>query len=123
MGQLIDAAHPLFQRFPTETHTNWQWHAMASQPALRVPARLRPLVTVMDSYAFLRPMAHLFECRCGGGRLMVSSMNLHRLLHLPEARALQCAIYDYMGSELFQPDQELSLDEVRKMTGECPDQE
>ncbi len=118
MGQMIDAGHPLFQRFPTETHTNWQWHAMASQPAMRVPARIRPLVTVLDSYAFLRPLAHLLECRCGGGRLMVSSMNLHHLLHLPEARALQRAIYEYMASEAFRPNQELSPGEIREMTGE-----
>ena len=25
MGQLIDTAHPVFEDFPTQFHTNWQW--------------------------------------------------------------------------------------------------
>jgi len=56
----------------------------------------------------LRPMAQLFECRCGGGKLMVSSLGLHQLEPLPNVLALQKAVYDYMASDLFSPDQDLS---------------
>lgn len=37
MGQLIDAAHPLFTDFPTDAHTDWQWWPMANQRALILP--------------------------------------------------------------------------------------
>lgn len=67
MGQLMDAAHPLFAGFPTETHSNWQWWPMASQRAMILPRRMQAIVTEMDSYAYLRPMAKLLECRCQGG--------------------------------------------------------
>lgn len=110
MGQLIDSEHPLFRRFPTEAHTDWQWWPMAVQRAVILPERIRAIITEMDSYAYLRPMAKLFECRCGGGRLLFSSMGLHHLQQYPEARALQQAIYTYMDSDLFQPEQTLSLD-------------
>lgn len=115
MGQLMDAAHPLFAGFPTETHSNWQWWPMASQRAMILPRRMQAIVTEMDSYAYLRPMAKLLECRCQGGRLMISSMGLHNLQQYPEARALQQAIYAYLRTPGQVPEQELTVDEVRAL--------
>ena len=115
MGQLIDERHPLFEGFPTSFHTDWQWWPMAVQRAIVLPRDMHCIVAELDSYAYLRPMAKLVECRCGGGRLLVSSMGLHNLLKYPEARALQASIYRYLASERFAPCQELSIDEVRKM--------
>ena len=118
MGMLIDAQHPLFRLFPTDSHTDWQWWPMAVQRALILPDPLpNPIIAEMDSYAFMRPMAKLFECRCGGGRLMVSSMGLHSLCMYPEARALLRAIYAYMASDAFQPQQELSPEWIRRLLG------
>ena len=108
MGQLIDEKHPIFRDFPTENHTNWQWWHMAVQRAVILPERIQSIITDMDSYAFLRPMAKLFECRCGGGRLLFSTLNLHHLQGHPEARALLKSIYRYMASDAFQPVQVLS---------------
>ena len=102
MGLLIDKAHPIFKNFPTDSHTDWQWWPMASQRAVILSEEMkeiRPIVTLMDSYAYLRPMAQLFECRLSGGRLLVSSMGLHDLMQYPEARALLAAIYDYLGND------------------------
>ena len=110
MGQLIDDKHPLFQRFPTERYNTWQWWPMANTRAMLLPERIDAVIAEIDSYAFLRPMAKLFECRCGGGKLMVSSMGLHNLAQYPEARALRQAIYDYMASPDFAPKQELTIE-------------
>lgn len=115
MGQLIEAEHPIFANFPTETHTNWQWWEMASQRAAIVPAHIRSIITEMDSYAYLRSMSQLFECRCGGGKLLFSSMGLQDLQQYPEARALQHSIYQYLGSEKFQPTQNVELEELESL--------
>ena len=115
MGQLIDSGHPLFQNFPTESYNTWQWWPMACTRAMLLPSRIDAIITEMDSYAFLRPMAKLFECQCGGGKLMVSSMGLHNLNQHPEARALRQAIYDYMASPDFTPRQEFSLDWIESL--------
>ena len=116
MGMLIDQQHPLFRLFPTDSHTDWQWWPMAVQRALILPEPLHnPIITEMDSYAFMRPMVKLFECTCGGGRLMVSSMGLRDLQMYPEARALLRAIYVYMASGAFQPRQELSAAWVQEL--------
>lgn len=115
MGQLIDAAHPVFEGFPTEFHTNWQWWPMAVQRAVILPCNYKAIITEMDSYAYLRPMAQLFECRCKKGRLMFSSMGLQNLQRYPEARALLSCIYRYMDSERFCPKQEIGEDVIREL--------
>ncbi|MDO5327789.1 MAG: hypothetical protein Q4G00_13850 [Clostridia bacterium] len=109
MGQWINDTHPIFRRFPTSFHTDWQWWPMASQRAVILPERIESIITEMDSYAFLRPMSQLFECKCGNGKLLFSTLNLHNLSLYPEARALQSAIYAYLGSDEFEPKQDLSV--------------
>jgi hypothetical protein len=115
MGQLIDADHPLFRRFPTERCSNWQWWPMANTRAFLLPERVDAIVAEMDSYAYLRPMAQLFECRCGGGRLLFSSFSLHGLLLHPEAKSLLRSIYRYMDSPEFQPEETFSPEEITRL--------
>lgn len=88
---------------------------MANQRAMVLPRRMACIIAEMDSYAYLRPMAQLLECRCGGGRLLISSLGLHQLQDYPEARALQSAMYAYLSSSIDLPKQTLSPEEVLKM--------
>ena len=115
MGQLIDTEHPIFKNFPTEFHTNWQWWPMANTRAVILPGQMETIITEMDSYAYLRPMAQLFECSAGGGKLLFSSMGLQNLQQYPEARALLDAIYKYMASEEYSPVQEMSLEQIKEL--------
>lgn len=115
MGQLIDASHPIFSGFPTDRWSSWQWWPMASQRAMILPKRMEAIITEMDSYAYLRPMAKLLACRCEGGRLLISSMGLHNLQAFPEARALLNGIYEWLEEEPDMPEQTLTADEVRRM--------
>ena len=112
MGQLIDVKHPIFRRFPTDKHTDWQWWIMATKRAFVLPRRMKAIVTEMDSYAFLRPMAQLMEFRCMGGKVLLSSMELQNSQEYPEARALSASIYEYMAGEEFEPEQELNESEI-----------
>jgi len=116
MGQLIDFKHPIFKDFPTEFHTNWQWYIMAKSRATIVPSNIKPLITEIDSYAYMRHMAQLFECKCLNGKLMFSTMELYKKTDYPEANALLNCIYKYMESDLFAPKQTISLDELKAMT-------
>ena len=115
MGQLIDETHPIFAGFPTECHTDWQWWAMASRRAIILPRPMKGIVTEMDSYAYMRPMAQLLEFRCGGGKVLLSSMELQGLQQYPEARALLASIYTYLDSEDFDPCQEMTEEELMEL--------
>ena len=115
MGQLIDSGHPIFENFPTEGFTNYQWWPMATQRALILPKYMDTIITEMDCYAYLRPMTQLMEVRCGGGKLLISSMGLQNLQQYPEARALLRNIYNYMVSDKFEPSEEMSIQDVESM--------
>ena len=115
MGQLIDTEHPIFKEFPTDFHTDWQWWIMAMKRAVVLPHPMKTIITEMDSYAFLRPMAQLIEFNCLNGKVLLSTMELHKSLQYPEARALQAAIYEYLSGEEFRPAEELTVEELRTM--------
>lgn len=118
MGLLIDTEHPAMADFPTEFHTNWQWWAMAGQRALILPKEIkhfRSIVTQLDSYAYLRPMTMLLECKCGNGKLLLSTMGLQNLQQYPEARALLHSLYRYMDSGNFHPQQKIEIDTLEKL--------
>lgn len=115
MGQLIDTEHPIFKEFPTDFHTDWQWWIMATKRAVVLPHPMKTIITEMDSYAFLRPMAQLIEFNCLNGKVLLSTMELHKSLQYPEARALQAAIYEYLSGDEFRPAEELTVEELRTM--------
>lgn len=115
MGQYIDADHPLFKRFPTKSHNEWQWWPMACQRAVFVPNKIKPIIKELDSYSYLRNMAKLFECRVLKGRVLFSSMGLLELTDYPEAKALLYAIYAYLQSEDFCPLEELTMEEIKAL--------
>ena len=112
MGQLIDTEHPIFKEFPTDFHTDWQWWIMATKRAVILPHPMKTIITEMDSYAFLRPMAQMIEFRCLKGKVLLSTMELHKSQQYPEARALQAAIYTYLSGENFEPAEELTEEEL-----------
>ena len=118
MGLLIDDAHPIFKDFPTDCHTNYQWWIMASQRAVILPKEIKSIVTVMDSYAYMRNMALLLEFKCLKGKVLFSTMGLQNLQQYPECRALQASIYRYMDSEDFTPSQEIDVDCLKKVLSE-----
>ncbi len=115
MGLLIDSEHPLFTDYPTRFCSDYQWFMPSSQRALVLPEGIRSIVTLMDSYAYLRNMGMLLEFKCEKGRVLVSTMGLHKLKKYPECRALLTSIYRYMDSEDFTPDQNMSLEELARL--------
>ena len=107
MGQLIKKDHPVFKGFPTDEWSDWQWFRMASQRAFILPRYTDAIITEMDCYVRQRPMAQLYEAKYGPGRVLFSSMGLQDLQEYPEARMLLDCIYKYLGSDDFEPMQEL----------------
>jgi hypothetical protein len=80
LGILCDPEHPLFARFPTDSHSNWQWWYLIQRSGAMImdqlPPRLRPNVQVIDDWVTARRLGLLFEARVGRGKLMVCSIDL-----------------------------------------------
>ncbi len=120
LGILCDPQHPVFQHFPTEFHSNWQWWEPISQSQAMIldqlPGALQPLIQVIDTWFENRRLALLFEGRVGHGKLMVCSINLKEDLETrPVSRQLLKSILDYMNSPSFDPVTELDQDLILMM--------
>ena len=112
MGLLLDTKHPLFDQFPTEFHSNWQWYELMQRSQLfildEMPADYRPTVQVIDNFESNHRLGVVFEGRMGQGQLLVCGFDLPYQIQEPVARQLLASLYHYVGSAAFHPVQEFS---------------
>lgn len=83
LGILCDPQNPLFSRFPTEYHSNWQWwDPVSNSQAMKLdgfPESLKPLIQPIDTWFENRKLALAFEARSGGGKILVCSIDMKNL--------------------------------------------
>jgi hypothetical protein len=119
MGLLCDPRHPLFTRFPTEFHSDWQWYELMQRSRLFIlddtPPTYRPTIQVIDNFARNHKLGVVFEGRVGRGQLLVCGFDLPGLAKDPAARQLLASLYAYVGSAAFQPQQELGEQPLEKI--------
>lgn len=111
MGLLIDNNHPIFNDFPTEYHSNWQWWSIIKNSnfiPLKNTDEYLPIVQVIDNFERNQKLGLIFEWRVGKGSLLVCSSRLNKIQHLPEGRQLYASILNYMNSRKFNPQQKIS---------------
>ncbi|HEY0865878.1 MAG TPA: hypothetical protein VGE01_00790 [Fimbriimonas sp.] len=118
MGTLIDAGHPVFGRFPTSFHTEWQWwdvltasKAMVLDP---LPRPYTPILQVIDRFERNHKLGTLFEARVGEGRILVTNIDFDRPGRLA-ARQLEHSIRAYLAGNSFDPCQELTLADLDRL--------
>ena len=120
MSILCDPKHPAFASFPTEFYSNWQWYSLLNNSQVitlnETPIGFRPVVQVIDNFARNNRMGCVFEARVGRGRLLLCTIKLPEMAETnPEARQLLKSIYDYMGSDKFNPAVELTPELMDKI--------
>ncbi|HYW94523.1 MAG TPA: beta-glycosidase, partial [Bacteroidales bacterium] len=112
LGLLMDPNHPLFNDFPTDFHTNWQWFSIikASNPFIldETPVPYRPIVQVIDNLERNHKLGLIFEFRVGKGKLLVCMSQLPGIVDKPEARQLFRSMVEYMKTAEFTPKFEIS---------------
>jgi hypothetical protein len=121
LGILCDPQHPVFNDFPTEYHTNWQWWDPVSHSQAMIldgfPANLKPLIQPIDTWFENRRLALAFETKTNGGKLMVCSIDLK---NIPEDRLvskqLLISVLNYMNSEVFNPEVEVNINKIKELT-------
>jgi hypothetical protein len=116
---IANVHHPLFDGFPTDNHTSWQWYPVvkASTPVIldSLPGDVRPLVQVIDNVERNHRLGLVFEFRVGAGRLLVCASQLERTLDTVEGRAFSASLLRYMHSDAFQPTTTLDADLLTKI--------
>lgn len=108
LGILCNPAHPALGDFPTDYHSDWQWweplHGSAAIVLDGLDPDIKPIVRIIDDWFENRRTALLFEVRVGGGKLIVSGVDLETdLEHRPVVRQLRYSLEQYMRSPGFTP--------------------
>lgn len=122
----INDAHPLFKEFPTDYYSDAQWWELVNRAQVMLfsdfPQGFQPLVQSIDTWFLSRKIGMLFEARVGGGRLMMTTMDIDNNLDSRiVARQMRKAILDYMNSPYFRPQYEVEVERVQDLfTKEAP---
>jgi len=122
LGILCDQEHAVFNEFPTEYHSNWQWWdpVMHSQAMILdgFPVDLKPLVQPIDTWFENRRLALVFEGKAENGKLMVCSIDFKDMSEERLAsKQLLRSVLSYMNSDEFDPTTNIDLNQVRNLLG------
>jgi hypothetical protein len=120
MGILCDPDHAVFNHFPTEYHSNWQWWDVVTGSQVMnmedFPREIRPLIQSIPDYHKNRKLAFAFEGNVGKGKLLVTSIDFTGNLEEKLAtRQLYYSMLNYMMSGQFAPNNDISLDTIEKI--------
>ncbi|MFA9455283.1 glycoside hydrolase family 2 protein [Halalkalibacter sp. AB-rgal2] len=119
MGMIVNE-HPVFNHFPHDGMSNWQWYHLVDQTAalcLDGVPQVEPIVEVVDNFHRMKRLTYAFEAKVGKGRLFVSSFRTYETndLKRPENSYLFQTILDYTLSESFQPNAKLTVGDLVRM--------
>jgi hypothetical protein len=119
LGLLMDPGHPVFDSFPTDFHTNWQWFSIIKTSNSLIlddtPPAYRPIVQVIDNLERNHKMGLVFEFTVDGGKLLVCMSRLNQIQDRPEALQLYQSILHYIRSDSFNPKYEISREDLLQL--------
>jgi hypothetical protein len=119
LGFICDPESPLLKFFPTEFHSNWQWWHLVKncKPIILddTPSDYKPLIQTIDNFARNHKLGMIFETKYGNGSLLICAIDLLKIQDKPEARQLYYSILNYVKSNSFSPEKELSTDIIHKL--------
>ncbi len=119
MGILCNPRHPVFNSFPTDFYTDWQWwDLIASSKTMLIDSlpAIDPIVRVIDNFFKNRKMANIIEARVGKGKVILTSLDLTKNLDKrPAARQLRLSIIRYMEGDSFSPSTALRPGDLEKI--------
>lgn len=119
LGILTDPNHPIFNGFPTEMHTNWQWFPIvkACHPMIldNTSPDYRPIIQVIDNVERNHKLGLVFEFQVDKGKLLVCMADLEAATSYPEGRAFYRSVLEYMTSEDFTPKTHITLEDFKKL--------
>lgn len=116
-GLLIEDKHPVFDAFPTDYYSDFQWWELVNKQQVmnleNFPAEFKPIIQPIDTWFLNRRLAMLFEAKVGNGDLMVCSIDLnHEETSGIVSKEFYYSLLSYMTSGDFHPEHEIDLSTI-----------
>ena len=120
LGILCDPKHPALAMFPTDCHSDWQWWYLVSRASAMILDNLqqsqRPIVQAVDDWFTNRKLGLVFEAKLGSGKLLICSIDLiNNTEENPVARQMFHSLLHYMNGDKFQPEVEVTPQQVEQL--------
>lgn len=119
LGLLIDNTHPVFEHFPCEEYSTYQWWSIVMNSRSIIldgtPKKFNPIVQIIDNFERNHKLGLMFECKVLNGKLFLCACNFDQIIDEPEARQLLYSILKYVQSEKFEPDYKMELSELKEI--------
>lgn len=107
LGYLIDDESALFRDFPTASHSDFQWWAIAkaTRPLILdgTPEALRPTVMAIDNVNRNHKLGVIFGVGVGRGKVLVCMTDLRAIADSPEGRQYAASVETFAASDEFHP--------------------
>ena len=104
----IDATHPAFSGFPTDSYADWQWYDILNHATALDLTALRdvtPVIQSIDTYEENRKLGIAFEVKAGKGKLFVLALDTAKdMEQRPASRQLVASVSEYVRSREFNPE-------------------
>jgi hypothetical protein len=120
MGAYMNSSHHVFDQFPTEEFTDFQWQDLMDQSSSMIldqlPADFLPIVQVIPNALYNYRLGNLMEANVGNGKLMICSVDItNNLSSRHSARQLRHSILAYMAGGNFIPAKTLTSEDVSNL--------
>ena len=113
-----DPGHPLFDGFPNEGRSSWQWWNICRNSRPLVMDSLSgylPVLQVIDNVERGHKLGIMAEFSVGNGSLLVCMTDLKAVADTPEGAAFAASVMHYAASEDFSPSYRLEWDELLQL--------
>ena len=110
LGLNIKKDHPSLRGFKSHSYSTPQWYEIIteSDAAVLDGTALHPIVQTIDNFERNHKLGTVFEAKCMGGKLLVCTGRLQRIVDDVAAQNLYESLTDYAVSDEFSPQEELT---------------
>lgn len=119
-GLYIEQNHNIFDYFPTKSYTTAQWYDMISNSRALIldEGDPSPIIWTIDNFERNHKLGNLLELKVNDGKLVICTFRLFELKDSAPASWFQHSILQYMSSDKFQPNTEITAKKLKKIFGE-----
>lgn len=118
LSLLIRDKHPMLSKFPTDSHSDWQWESIHKNSRgfmiNSLSSQLMPIVQPIDDFHRNEKLGAIFELKVGSGKVVVCGFDILNDGNIV-AHTLKNSITEYMLTAEFNPEISVSVEALKEL--------